>query len=190
MPSVELVELKSLIYRTDPQPIGLPADPRSTVFPCVARLFDRSSPASCEVGSFPQVQLPLRSSLVVPPGCLFRGRLHCLGFVPLRDTTGAVHSCENTPALATFRSQAFSASQRLAPNPVLRACCIPQSRPGFRPFRGFSRLAASLAHRQLVPPSRWFPSAHRRHRAASCHLGLPRVRGVTPQIEAFDEFGV
>jgi len=50
--------------------------------------------------------------------------------------------CESTPASATFRPQAFSASRRLAPLPSLRACCIPLPPSGFVPFRGFSRLTA------------------------------------------------
>jgi hypothetical protein len=60
----------------------------------------------------------------------------------------------STPSPAMFRPQAFSTSRRLAPPPVSRAYCIPLPRIGFVPFRGFSRFAAVLTHRQAVPPCR------------------------------------
>ena len=60
-----------------------------------------------------------------------------------------------TPSSAKFRPQVFATSRRLAPSPVSWACCIPLPRVGFVPFRGFSRFAAALTHRQAVPPCRY-----------------------------------
>lgn len=94
---------------------------------------------------------------------------------------------ERTPSLARFRPQAFSASRRFAPSPVSWAYCIPLPRVGFIPFRGFSRFAAALTHRQAVPPCRCRLSAHHR---SSCHTQIVRLRGFTPRIEAFFKVGV
>jgi hypothetical protein len=41
--------------------------------------------------------------------------------------------------------------------PALRACFIPQPRPGLSPFRGFSPRAAVLPHREPLPPCRCRP---------------------------------
>ena len=79
---------------------------------------------------------------------------------------------ERTPSLARFRPQAFSTSRRLAPPPVSWAYCIPLPRVGFDPFRGFSRLAAALTHRQAVPLCRYPLSAHHR---SSCHTQIDRL---------------
>lgn len=85
------------------------------------------------------------------------------------------------------RPQAFSASRRITPPPALRACCIPQPRPGLSPFRGFSLRTAVLARRQSVPPCRCRPSAHRQ---AGCHPRTPRLRGLAPCGGAFLRVGV
>jgi hypothetical protein len=77
-----------------------------------------------------------------------------------------------------FRPQAFSASRRFAPPPVSWAYYIPQPRAGFFPFRGFSRFAASLTRRQVVPPCRypigcsppkWLPPPNKTDYEASLH---------------------
>jgi hypothetical protein len=94
---------------------------------------------------------------------------------------------ERTPSLARFRPQAFSTSRRVAPSPVSWAYCIPLPRVGFFPFRGFSRFAAALTHRQAVPPCRYQMSAHHQ---SSCHTQTDRLRGFTPRIEAFFEVGI
>jgi len=86
------------------------------------------------------------------PATPFGGAFPAQGFFPLRDITGSVHYRESTPALAMFRPQAFATSRRLAPPPALWACCIPLPRPGFSPFKGFSRLAAVLTRRQASSP--------------------------------------
>jgi hypothetical protein len=86
------------------------------------------------------------------PATPFGEACPAMGFFPLRGIPGGVHSCERTPSLATIRPQAFTTSRRLAPPPALWACCIPLPRPGFSPFRGFSRLAAVLTHRQADSP--------------------------------------
>jgi hypothetical protein len=91
----------------------------------------------------------------IPPCLPFRASLSCRGFFPLRDIAGAVHSYGSTPSPAMFRPQAFSTSRRFAPPPVSWAYCIPLPRVGFFPFRGFSRSAAVLTHRQALPPCRY-----------------------------------
>jgi len=74
------------------------------------------------------------------------------GFTPLRDMIGGVHSAEphfrsaprhGHPKPASFRPRRFSRPRRLAPPPTLRACFIPQPRPGFA-LQGFP-LAGSRA---------------------------------------------
>jgi hypothetical protein len=99
--------------------------------------------------------------------------------------TGGVHHRGSTPSPASFRPQGFAPSRRLAPPPVLRACCIPLPRPGFLPFRGFSRFAAVPARRRALPPCRWLVPADRRTGRHECN---PRLRGLAPRIEAC--FGV
>jgi len=54
------------------------------------------------------------------------------GFVPLRDIhRRCLLGAEASRAPATFRPQAFAASRRFAPPSAVRACFIPQPRPGF-----------------------------------------------------------
>jgi len=147
----------------------------------------RPSPDSRESGSFSPVVTPLRSSFACPPGRSSRSCPHCQGFVPLRGTTEGIHSRGYSQLPATVRPRVFSTSRRLSPPSDLRACCIPQPRPGFSPFRGFSRPAAVPARRRCVPHCRYRPIAHRH---AGCHDRTTRLRGLAPRGEAFLGVGV
>jgi hypothetical protein len=69
----------------------------------------------------------------------------------------------------------------------LRAYCIPLPRPGFMPFRGFSRPAVVPTRRRAVPPCRFNSTAHRH---AGCHDRVARLRGFTPRCDTFHGVGV
>jgi len=57
-----------------------------------------------------------------------------------------------------FHSQAFSASQWFNPNPHLRACFIPQPRPGFMPVQGLFPPRSILVSSTMIPPMPLFRS--------------------------------
>jgi hypothetical protein len=69
------------------------------------------------------------------------------GSLPLFATSpGASTRLEGSQVLDTFRPQVFSTSRRLSPPPALRACCIPQPRPGT-----FARSGASFSAQLPLP---------------------------------------
>jgi hypothetical protein len=72
------------------------------------------------------------------------------GFLPHRDITGGVYfaeplfrsaPCRGHPKPASFRPRRFSRPRRFTPPPTLRACFIPQPRPGFA-LQGFPRASS------------------------------------------------
>jgi hypothetical protein len=65
-----------------------------------------------------------------------------------------VHSVRRFPTSATCRPQVFATSRRFPPAPDLRVYFAPLPRPGCIPSRGFSLRAATLPHRQEIPPFR------------------------------------
>jgi len=58
---------------------------------------------------------------------------------------GASTQLEGSQVLDTFRPQVFSTSRRLSPPPALRACFVPQPRPGTFARSGASILCAAAA---------------------------------------------
>jgi hypothetical protein len=139
----------------EPQTIGLPTAPRQICFH-IQRDFSSNGPPnlSNRVHSLmPSVPFGV-SSLFLPATPL---RAACPAKVSSLFATSPEPSTkyERTPSLARFRPQAFSTSRRLAPPPVSWAYFIPLPRAGLLPFRGFSRFAAALTHRQAVPPCRY-----------------------------------
>jgi len=128
---------------------------------CAACTTDRPPPFARRVHSL-VLTFPFGVPSSVPPSDLFQGRLPYLVFFPLRDITGAVHQHGSTRSPAMFRPQAFSASRRLAPTTGFVGLFHPTTASRVIPFRGFSRSAASLTHRQFVPSWRCDLSAHRR----------------------------
>jgi hypothetical protein len=133
--------------------LGYPRRPVRPVSVLQRALPLRPSPGPFRSGSFSRASSPLRSSFAVPPCRAFRSDASCQVSCPIRGITGGVHACGSAPSPAPFRPQVFATSRRLAPLPVLRACCIPLPRPGF-PFRGFSRSAAVPTFRRAMPPCR------------------------------------
>jgi len=123
-----------------------------------------------------------------------RSELHLLGFSSLFATSHArSHFSRDFPGPTTFRPQAFTTSRRFAPRTRLRACFIPQPRPGLDLFRGFSPRAATLPHRkELAPVSLLHRRFARRYFRGTDVLPLfdaPRLRGFYPRKAAFHESG-
>jgi len=137
VPSVELAELQSVVYRIDPQSVGLPAVSRFELFPSLSVTYPtRSSLASCEnefILSCPASpskflrptsrrvlsELPALLSFVALLACP-RRRLRPEAARPVAGLPSSEHlpglhriSCESTPASATLRPQVFSTSRRL-----------------------------------------------------------------------------
>jgi hypothetical protein len=98
----------------------------------------------------------------VPPSDLFRSRLPYLGFFPLRDVTGAVHSTQKHTRSCYVPPTDFLSLSTVCSDYRLRGLIPSHNRVQGFPFRGFSRPAASLTHRQFVPSWRCNLSAHRR----------------------------
>jgi len=131
--------------------LGSPRSPARGSFPNPNADCSRSAVCSPSVtiasSSFRDAS-PLQSSFALSPRSGPFGRrplsstateLHLLRFSSLFATSHArSHFSRDFPSLTTFRPQAFAASRRLAPRTCLRACFIPQPRPGFDLFRGFS----------------------------------------------------
>ena len=123
---------------------------------------NRPSAESRESASFPRVASPLRSSFVSPPCSSFRSRRPAGGSVPRRGITDGVfqRGPSQSPARSVLRfSQPLDGLLRPR---FLRACCIPQPRPGISPFRGFSRSTAgtgsSPARAPMPSPSERSPA--------------------------------
>jgi hypothetical protein len=146
----------------------------------------RPSPDSCEPGLFSRVSSPLRSFFAVPPATHLRAAVlpRVSALFAASPTVSTWRGSSPTPTM--FRPQVFSTSRRVTPPPAARAYCIPQPRPGFSPFRGFSRSTAAPTRRRFVPPCRCHPSAHRR---TGCHPRMIRLRGVAPWTDAFLRVG-
>jgi len=188
-PPVGFIGLQSIVCRLDPRGIWLPssADFPSCFHLVLAASSNRPSPDPFESGSFSRASsvpfgVPSPFLLIASFEAKRPARVSALF-----ATSPMVSTRCGSSAPATFRPQVFSTSRRFSPPPTLRACCIPLPRPGFSPFRGFSRFAALLTHRQSVPPCRYHWSAHRQ---AGCHALVNRLRGFDPRIGAFLGFGV
>lgn len=119
---------------------------------------------------------------------LLRAQTHLPGFLPSsRRHQNASTIREAFQLFATLRPQAFSTSRRFLPRSGSRACSIPQPRPGFNLFKGFSLCAATLPHRKELAP---LPLASRRSLTEmSCHDRLPRLRGFSLRPGAFQHCG-
>jgi len=117
----------------------------------------RASPEKKPRRGFPCVSSSKLLTLYLPPGGLRRPRgATCQGFVPLRGVARLRKTNGEAPKLALIRPRAFSTPRRFVPGTRPRACCRPQPRPGFAPFRGFSlREAALVLVGRSVPPCRW-----------------------------------
>jgi len=111
------------------------------------------------------------------------------GSFPLRGVTRAhplFTGSATSPLCSVLRlSQPLDGLLRpLAP----RACSIPQPRPGFIPFRGFSLRAAALPRRKRLAS---LPLVTIRSPSENdAHEQPPRPRGLAPHEEAFRRFGV
>jgi len=187
VPPVGLTRLQGIVCRLGLRAIGLLAVRREELFPSHATLyrFDRPSTLANRVHSLvPLLPFGVPSSVLLAAPF---GAAVLLGFVPLRGITDGIHERGSSQTSALFRPQVFSTSRRFSPPSVLRAYCIPLPRAGFQPFRGFSRSTVGLVRRQVVPPRRCRPSAHRQ---AGCHPRTPRPRGFAPWTDAFLRVGV
>jgi hypothetical protein len=68
----------------------------------------------------------------VPAPLLQRVKTPSWGFPPSSRHQPTASTSAGIPAPATFRPRRFTRPRRFAPPPALRACFIPQPRPGFR----------------------------------------------------------
>lgn len=110
-----------------------------------------------------------------------RGSEHYLpGFLPSSRYHRKRPHFARFPGLASFRPRVFSTSRRLAPLPALRACFVPQPRPGFSrwgliPIFSARRLvaaAAPLPFRSIRSPT-----------FADVRGRIRRLRGFVPKID-------
>jgi hypothetical protein len=191
VPSVELTELQSFICRIEPQAIGLPTASSVDLFP------NRSAT------SRPTVPRPLRGELILScsasPSKFLRQTswlapcetdLPSLGFVPLRDSTGGVHSHGRTPSPAKFRPQAFSTSRRVAQPSGLAGLLNPAATCRVRSVQGFLPTRSLPGSSPVRTPMALSPFSSPATEAAGCHLRGRHLRGVAPRVEAFVEAGV
>ena len=149
--------------------------------------FVQPSSDSFKSDSFSRAVSPLRSTFAVPP-CAHEEHMSCRGFRPSSRRYRRCPLIARDPDLTLCSVLRFSQPlDGLLHLPASWACFIPQPRPGFSPFRGFSRIEAVLAHRQALPPCRFSQSAHRR---TGCHGRLNRLRGFSPRFDAFLRVGV
>jgi len=97
-------------------------------------------------------------------------------------TSSGASTCSRTfQALDTFRPQVFSTSRRLSPPPALRACFIPQPRPGHLLVQGLSFSAQPLLpHRKRAAPLPLFAGPLSRTSLEST-IRRPRLRGLRPR---------
>jgi len=185
---MRLVRLQGIVCSLGPRTIGLPW----------RRLGAVSNPPGDSSrnrppGLAPQVHslmsrllygVPSRSSPAEPFGAATPAGVSSLfATSPMESTFAGV-----LRRTALFRPQAFATSRRFAPPSASRACFIPLPRPGFSPFRGFSRSASSLSRRKRLAPVLLAPS--RSPAETGCHARAPQLRGFSPRIEAFLRVGV
>jgi hypothetical protein len=147
-------------------------------------LSGRPSPAPFGAGSFSRALRPLRSVFACLPGHSLRSDAVLPGVSSLfAALSGGVHLRGMSQSPATFRPQVFSTSRRLAPPPALRACFIPQPRPGFS-VQGFLPLrSASVSSTVGCLPALFRTGAHR---LPGCHTCPSGLRGFGPRSDAFD----
>jgi hypothetical protein len=155
---------------------GFPAAPfRRAISGASVQLAGRPSPASCETGLFSRAFRPLRSVFACLPGHSLRSDAILPGVSSLfAALSGGVHLRGISQSPATFRPQVFSTSRRLAPPPALRACFIPQPRPGFS-VQGFLPLRSIDGS---SPPTASMPFA------ARALTGCPAAMRVRRDFEA------
>jgi hypothetical protein len=187
VPSLRLNQLQSLVCRTTRKSSGFSRRGVFAISDVDVRFLVRPSPDSRESGSVSRAGAPLRSSFAVPPGALAE-RLSCRGSRP------SSRHHRRCPLVAQDPNLALRSVLRLSQPldgllhlPASWACFIPQPRPGFSPFRDFSRIAAVLTRHQALPPCRCLPFAHRQ---AGCHERPIRLRGFPPRFGAFLGSGV
>jgi len=86
---------------------------------------------------------PLRSISAAPSGLPFRAGTTLSGLLPSSRHHRVASTCTGDPTLPLRSVLGFSQPlDGLLRHSTLRAYCIPLPRPGFSPFRGFSRVAA------------------------------------------------
>jgi len=125
------------------QAIGLPAAPSLDLFPYPAWLFDPTVPRPLRIGFILSCRVSPSEFLRRSSWSPLSGRPILPGFRPSSrlDRRCPLGARVLRPALRSVLrfSQPLDGFRHL---PAVRACCIPLPRPGFVPFRGFSRPTA------------------------------------------------
>jgi len=189
LPPVRLIGLQSLVCRFSHGSSGSPRRHVETRFRVRHRFRTNRPPSSFKAGFILSCLISSSEFLRRSSSPALSGRHVLPGFLPStrrHRRCPLVAGARPLPLRSVLRfSQPLDGFLHL---PALRACCIPQPRPGFHrsgasPIPQPSRLVAGPCLPAVVVSL--LTSA-----SAGCHNEAPRLRGFAPRSDAFLEVGV